>query len=567
MQSFSGQDHFLVSGIGTKTIVESVHLITSSPIADKARDWLASHHGEVNEKNGDEPAVEAVPLLEDEMNDDEFTETAATSSAPTKATRRELRLKRKQEIEKHLSLKPNAESLSTATAESKNGDTMKSSAEQVVALQNELLALQTSFNQQLLDAARTKISTRDSIELNNKRLQDIHVLLKEEGEPPRVDVQLKFLPGEYTSCGSSQVAKSTILEDAKKLLLQGSIHDSDFLLHGDVQLSNAAQAMKAEATTKLQSESIQLLESTHEMINEFNDSLRDLSQVQLNVSLKLRLRGLLLDLYSRQIDVLLKQDAKVEQLHSELDGEELDCTLKSAAVARNSDLCALQTLIPIDLADTELNESGKPMLITKAMLKHMSIECNKLEDTLTDTKSKHLDLQKQRKRIISSIGKLQTELMKHQDCCKELQIQKFGKPVDSSVLDMAPVARADHTKEVEQLQKELETCHRSDVESAKSEHSKLKTRLLSATHENTKLLREVATLREQQLKLDHDVKRSLNTSSSQSKSAKKDEEAEYEKFRVMSCQQKSLINMLQLEIKSLKSKCGHVAMNHSLGHL
>jgi hypothetical protein len=569
MESANKQQYFFVSGIATETRVECIHAISPSSIAERAREWL-SNNG--NESDGKVDC--AVTSVADETplptgNDTEVEFVTKSSETLTS------RAKRKQDIQDHLSLKPSLETTLTAarntTTDGTNevtatGPSLKPAARRIITFEDELLTLQSSFHGRLLDAARSKIFIRDTVDLNNERLSEIHKLLKNEGDAPIVGVQVKCLPGEYTSTSEQTHAtnKASIEHDAKKFYLRGSVHDSDFIMYQDVNLSDAAKTLKAQARDSLQNESMQLIQSTRAMISAFDDSLLNLEQTQLQLSLKLKLRGLSLDIQLKQLEVLLNHEAKVESLRSsELNDKEN--LLKTAMSERDNELQALEAIVAVHIEDLEVNTISEPMLVAKVLLDDLNNETSELESKAKEATAKHSDLRRQQKRLTGVISKLKGELTQHMDVCKELQIQKFGRLVDSSVLDMSPITRAGQSEEVEQLQDELESFHRQDLEKAKNEQAKLKVLLLSTTQENTKLLREAASLRDHQLKVDEKTKRATSLPIARDKLTTKDDKAEYERFLVTSSRQKEEIEMLQMEIKSLKTKCGHVAAKHVLG--
>jgi len=566
-----GQDYVIVSGICTETAVESIHVVAQSSTADKARALLSS----LKEKSsstttGSEELDEDVKSV---CNEDELAEEEAPANTilGIAGTRKELRASRKQEIENHLAIKPSIhplgeiDAVSTANLyhESEASElSLASLAKQVVSIENDLLSIQSNFNNQLLDAAIAKIAIRDDIKQHNMRLEEIHHILLKEGDAPSIDTQITFLHDEYTARDSDQ----TTIDGARKICTKNTVHDPAFILHEDVDLSKNAEALKSQAKNSLQNEIKHLIERAHAQIKDFNENLSRLKQMKMQVELKhnLKFRHLLLVVKERQMMVMIEYESKVEQLKtSGLEHDDLESQMKTALETRNRELETLEVLIPINIFDFQLNEAcDKPMLISKSMLHEYQRRTVELEKELKSRKFHISGARRQHKHLDRTVSKLKTELKQGRDKCTELQCQKFGKPVDSTILDVSSVGKVDHSKEVDQLQDELECLHRQDIEKAKNEQYKLKRELLDATNKNTKLLREIASIRQQQLQIDNDLK-SATSSNTRNKSTKRtDDNKEYEKYRVLSTEQKIQIDLLRQEIQSLKSKCGHIPLSH-----
>lgn len=89
----------------------------------------------------------------------------------------------------------------------------------------------------------------------------------------------------------------------------------------------------------------------------------------------------------------------------------------------------------------------------------------------------------------------------------------------------------------------------------KKKHLAIKDKLLSATRENTKLLKEVATLKEQHMKIEEAIK---DVASCKKKTTRTRGVAASEKSKMLALtnRQEQEIELLNLEIKSFKTKCG-----------
>jgi hypothetical protein len=102
---------------------------------------------------------------------------------------------------------------------------------------------------------------------------------------------------------------------------------------------------------------------------------------------------------------------------------------------------------------------------------------------------------------------------------------------------------------------QLEKLHKKDIKHAQQSQKQLKDQLLTVTKENTALLFELASLRKQLLKLSDDIKREsfLGTKNMKADTNEADELAKLMKLKI---EQENEIELLKLEIKALKSKCG-----------
>eukprot|EP00970_Alexandrium_tamarense_P008618 scaffold1637_cov195-Alexandrium_tamarense.AAC.9 len=114
------------------------------------------------------------------------------------------------------------------------------------------------------------------------------------------------------------------------------------------------------------------------------------------------------------------------------------------------------------------------------------------------------------------------------------------------------------TQYLEQLRDErvqLEKLHKKDIKHAQQSQKQMKDQLLTVTKENTALLFELASLRKQLLKLSDDIKREsfLGTKNMKADTNEADELAKLMKLKI---EQENEIELLKLEIKALKSKCG-----------
>lgn len=114
------------------------------------------------------------------------------------------------------------------------------------------------------------------------------------------------------------------------------------------------------------------------------------------------------------------------------------------------------------------------------------------------------------------------------------------------------------TQYLEQLRDErvqLEKLHKKDIKHAQQSQEQLKDQLLTVTKENTALLLELASLRKHLLKLSDEI---IHESFIGTKNTKADrnEADELAKLMKLKIEQENEIELLKLEIKALKSKCG-----------
>jgi len=89
----------------------------------------------------------------------------------------------------------------------------------------------------------------------------------------------------------------------------------------------------------------------------------------------------------------------------------------------------------------------------------------------------------------------------------------------------------------------------------KKKHLAIKDKLLSTTRENTKLLKEVATLKEQHMKFEEAIK-DVASCKQKPTCARGVAASEKSKMLALKNRQKQEIELLKLEIKSFKTKCG-----------
>ena len=80
-----------------------------------------------------------------------------------------------------------------------------------------------------------------------------------------------------------------------------------------------------------------------------------------------------------------------------------------------------------------------------------------------------------------------------------------------------------------------------------------------------KLLHEIASLKQQQMKLNEDIKEASSYKSNNASSSSRDNKSnatsnEKKKLQAVARNQEKEIELLKLEIQSLKSKCGHVSL-------
>ncbi|KAL9183258.1 hypothetical protein ACHAXT_005045 [Thalassiosira profunda] len=99
--------------------------------------------------------------------------------------------------------------------------------------------------------------------------------------------------------------------------------------------------------------------------------------------------------------------------------------------------------------------------------------------------------------------------------------------------------------------------------SARRKHAELKAKLLSVTKENTELLREVAALKNEHMTLEAELKeaKSYNRQPASQSSSCQQRDIASEKAKQLA--QEREIELLKMEIRKLKSKCGHVSEESS----
>lgn len=98
----------------------------------------------------------------------------------------------------------------------------------------------------------------------------------------------------------------------------------------------------------------------------------------------------------------------------------------------------------------------------------------------------------------------------------------------------------------------------SSIATRKKQVQALKRKLLATTNENTMLLKEIAELKAQHIKLNEDIKTAScsHSDTRASRVGKEDVASEKAKLLAVANRQEQEIEMLKLEIKSYKTKCG-----------
>lgn len=90
----------------------------------------------------------------------------------------------------------------------------------------------------------------------------------------------------------------------------------------------------------------------------------------------------------------------------------------------------------------------------------------------------------------------------------------------------------------------------------KRKHLALKDKLLSATRENTELLKEIAALKEQHMKIEEAIKDAASYKKKPNRTRRSVAASEKSKMLALANRQEREIELLNLEIKSFKTKCG-----------
>ena len=98
-----------------------------------------------------------------------------------------------------------------------------------------------------------------------------------------------------------------------------------------------------------------------------------------------------------------------------------------------------------------------------------------------------------------------------------------------------------------------------DLAKKKRHHVQLKTNLLAVTTENTKLLTEIAALKSQHMKINAEIKEASSYNEKRRHSPAASENKA--KSLTLATRQEQEIELLKLEIKSLRTKCGHVSVD------
>lgn len=497
-----------------------------------------------------------------------------------------LRARRKEAIQRHLDSKHDENNQDSTSLGSNVEASHQSKLEQeqlyvidvvkhLLLLEDVLLRMQSKFNSELLELASDKIYLRDYVHAQIERVKEINDILGNGDELIENIMQIEFISGEYTDQQGSGLPPSKYASmhmlDEQKLrdYFRGTIFDTAFLLCNDAGLSPEDEKANAHTRLVLERERAQLINEMKDRSKSFDESLTELVNKQAAIAFKLKLGEAQLALLAKQIEILSDFDAQENSLKSTLvDGIEYEKALKELHGCRQGKLNSLKVSVALSFSDINLPEKqgdgDGPVLFSHHELKNLKDTYVKLENDIKDHKANIQGMRTEKRSLSTSISKLKTELKQHQHKCNEIKIQKFGKVVDASVLDISPVPEYDDESDVMKMQNKIESCYQRDLEQVHKEQHMLKDKLLCVTNENTQLLRNISSLREQHMQLNEDIQNM--SSSGKNGGAKKDhsDASEHMKFLALASQQKQEIERLQLEIQSLKSKKGHVNMNFRL---
>ena len=104
------------------------------------------------------------------------------------------------------------------------------------------------------------------------------------------------------------------------------------------------------------------------------------------------------------------------------------------------------------------------------------------------------------------------------------------------------------------------------MDEKRQQHLALKGKLLSVTQKNTSLLRELATLKQQEQKIEAEIKDASTYDHKNVAASAKSKSVLEEKKQLLAVarRQEEELQLLRLEINKLKSKVGHVSIESRL---
>ena len=107
------------------------------------------------------------------------------------------------------------------------------------------------------------------------------------------------------------------------------------------------------------------------------------------------------------------------------------------------------------------------------------------------------------------------------------------------------------------------------MDAKKREHLALKDKLLFVTQENTKLLKEIASLKERHMALLEEIKDATSSNEKRALDASRTMNASSEKAKLLAVanRQEQEIELLKLEIESLRTKRGNCQYTTKMAHL
>ena len=104
------------------------------------------------------------------------------------------------------------------------------------------------------------------------------------------------------------------------------------------------------------------------------------------------------------------------------------------------------------------------------------------------------------------------------------------------------------------------------MDQQRQQHSVLKGKLLAVTQKNTNLLQELAALKQQEQKIEAEIKDASTYEQKNVAASAKSKSAVEEKKQLLAVarRQEEELQLLRLEINKLKSKVGHVSIESQL---
>ena len=146
-----------------------------------------------------------------------------------------------------------------------------------------------------------------------------------------------------------------------------------------------------------------------------------------------------------------------------------------------------------------MSKAGVTTLMAKEVVNGLFQRIGTLKDEIRLGQESFKDLQKEINALKSSNQAKSTNTNELEQKCLELQLLKFGQPVNLEELDKLSAKNQTTEKKFSQQDNIVRKRYENELKNLKDEQDIIREKLVNATSENTKLLKEIASLKEQDL--------------------------------------------------------------------